>query len=121
VYEVTSASGLLDQPPYDEGYDQIGDDLLRFHCSLPRSAECSICQFLNLSPKRPGWGLVIQAGAALAMPVRHQVCPLPAEATPAPARECTDPRGSMPPRCAREKQPRRPARRLYLRTVAMPE
>src|SRR6185437_13223448 len=66
-------------------------------------------------------GFDIQAGTALAMPVRHQVCPLRAGVTHGPARECTDPRGSMQPARAREKQPRRRPRRLYLRTLSMPE
>jgi hypothetical protein len=43
------------------------------------------CQFLNLSPKpRLDGDLVVQAGTALAMPVRQQVCPLLAGATHEP-------------------------------------
>ena len=66
-------------------------------------------------------GFVIQAGTALAMPVRQQVCPQLAGATHVPGGECTDPRRSMPSPSALEKQPRRRPRRLYVRTVAMPE
>src|ERR1700761_4833382 len=66
-------------------------------------------------------GLVIQAGTALAMPVRQRVCPQLTAATRVSGWKCTDPGRSMPSPSAREKQPRRRPRRLYRHTVAMPE
>jgi putative tRNA adenosine deaminase-associated protein len=67
-------------------------------------------------------GLVIQAGTALAMPVRHQVCPLRAGATHEPARECTDTREAVCRRLVHERSSHAglPGG-CIVRTVAMPE
>src|SRR5579863_47450 len=55
------------------------------------------------------------------MPVREQVCPLPAGVTHERVAECADLRASMRLARAAEKQPRRPPPRRYVHTVAMPE
>src|SRR5580692_12766955 len=63
----------------------------------------------------------IQAGTALAMPVRRKYARYARGLRTSVSQNAQTTPGSMPPARAQEKQPRRPPRRRYVHTVAMPE
>ena len=74
--QVRGISGLLNDPPYNECDQHPFEDIRKFHCRLPGSADCSIVPVSLILDRNSAWvGVVIQACTVLAMPVRQQVCP----------------------------------------------